>query len=159
MSENLLPCPWCGKTPESWRDESSTYLEDWTMTVSCRNQECMVRPVAYSTVSGRFTDLHEAIEIWNQRAYPSVRITRTPTRVEDNFETVRTYASVFPIDGGTKQDPAVAARISRIATHSPAVAARIERSATDDPAVAARIKRISGPAIPPPRLAAAASGD
>ena len=154
MSENLLPCPWCGKTPEIWRDESSDYREDWTMTVSCRNPECIVRPAAYSTVSGRFTDLHEAAEIWNRRSYPAVAARKRPTRHEDNFETVKTYASVFPMDRGPKPDPAISARISRIATHAPEVAARIERSATDDPAVAARIKRISGPAIPPPRLAA-----
>ncbi len=60
MSEELKPCPFCGKKPiiEHWSSDGMMYM------VKCNNPDCPV-PVA-SYPNGR--DLNMVIKEWNRRA-------------------------------------------------------------------------------------------
>ncbi len=54
MTDQLLPCPWCGELPD-WFTERSTFLV-------CIKGECPVNPM----VTGKKTR-KESIEAWNTR--------------------------------------------------------------------------------------------
>lgn len=60
MSEELKPCPFCGKKPiiEHWSSDGMMYM------VKCNNPDCAVPVVSYP--NGR--DLNMVIKEWNRRA-------------------------------------------------------------------------------------------
>ena len=72
MSDELLPCPFCGETPEIedrrkagiiWND---TYALPFR--VMCENKKCLMRTVTTECYANR----QDAADAWNLRRYPQV---------------------------------------------------------------------------------------
>lgn len=60
MSEELLPCPFCGWCAEMRRDESSDYERNWSWYVSCINDGCGGQSLYCK-------EQDEAVAQWNKR--------------------------------------------------------------------------------------------
>ena len=60
MSDELLPCPFCGSSAATWEDTSSDYRNNWTWCVSCCNERCGGRSLD-------FKEKQDAIDQWNKR--------------------------------------------------------------------------------------------
>ena len=60
MNVKPLPCPFCGREPRVYNDESG-YRYDWHL--SCENSNCRVQP---GLMFMRTEE--EAVEAWNRRS-------------------------------------------------------------------------------------------
>jgi hypothetical protein len=61
MNKKLLPCPWCGNTPQVCHGTTNRRKGN-THYVSCVNWDCKVKPS-----TGREWTIEEAVKAWNTR--------------------------------------------------------------------------------------------
>jgi len=61
MSEQLLPCPFCGERPHVYTSQHHIFLD----SVGCANEDCPTQP------STEYLPGAETIAAWNRRAAPA----------------------------------------------------------------------------------------